>query len=269
MRLTRNAQLKSCKTTMLQPESNLPMNDGYTFGSWLKQRRKRLHLTQHELAQAVGYADVTLRKVEADELRPSVEMAQRLAAALQIPAADAAQFLRFARDEAGAPQQLDPDAQLPQPHHLPLDYAAPFSLVTASTKLDWGEAPDIGGFHGREQEVGRLRQWLAVDRCRVVAVLGMGGIGKTALATFVAADVQAQFTAVIWRSLRNAPPLAELLRQWLQVLAPTAPRELPQDVDAQLTLLLDYLRGQCCLLVLDNFETVLQAERPGRYLPGY
>ena len=253
---------------MLQAKSDLPMDDAYTFGSWLKQRRKQLHLTQRELAQGVGYAEVTLRKVEADELRPSVAMAQRLAAALQIPAADQAQFLRFARDEAGATPKLDPAAALAPPPPLPLDYPAPFALVTAASKLDWGEAPDISGFQGREQEVDRLCQWLAVDRCRVVAMLGMGGVGKTALATFVAAAVQAQFTAVIWRSLRNAPPLAELLRQWLQVLSPQSPRELPQDVDNQLAMLLHYLRGQRCLLVLDNFETVLQPERPGRYLPG-
>ena len=69
-----------------------------TFGSWLKQRRRGLHLTQKELAQEVGYAEVTLRKVEADELRPSRELAQRLAEALQIPVAERTQFLRLARD---------------------------------------------------------------------------------------------------------------------------------------------------------------------------
>ena len=127
----------------------------------------------------------------------------------------------------------------------------------------------MSGFQGRQDEVHQLRQWLTADQCRVVAVLGMGGIGKTALATFVAANVQEQFAAVIWRSLRNAPPLAELLRQWIQVLSPHAEHELPQDVDQQLALLMEYLRGQRCLLVLDNFETVLAGKRLGHYLPGY
>ena len=50
--------------------------------------------------------------------------------------------------------------------------------------------------------------------------------------------MQAQFTAVIWRSLRNAPPLTELLRQWLHVLSPQLGQAPPQAVDAQLALLM-------------------------------
>ena len=59
------------------------MEDAPTFGSWLKQRRKGFHLTQKELAREVGYAEVTLRKVEANELRPSRELVQRLTEALR------------------------------------------------------------------------------------------------------------------------------------------------------------------------------------------
>ena len=71
-----------------------------TFGSWLKRRRQGLGLTQKELARQVGYAPVTLRKVEADELRPSGQMAKKLAAALELTPEEQAQFVRFARDEA-------------------------------------------------------------------------------------------------------------------------------------------------------------------------
>ncbi len=224
------------------------MEDAQTFGDWLKQRRKGLRLTQKELAQEVGYAEVTLRKVEADELRPSRELAERLAEALRVPSQEHAWFLRLARAEAGGIPPL----------------AAP-----VAARIDWGDAPDVGGFQGRQDEVHDLREWLTADRCRMVAVLGMGGIGKTALATFVAANVQEQFTAVIWRSLRNAPPLAELLRQWLHVLSPHAEQELPPEVDRLLALLMEHLRGQRCLLVLDNFETVLNSQSLGYYLPGY
>ena len=103
----------------------------------------------------------------------------------------------------------------------------------------------------------------------MVAVLGMGGIGKTALATLAATNVQGQFSVVIWRSLRNALPLAELLSQCIQILNNYEEYELPQTVDERVALLMQYMHGQRCLLVLDNFETVLQAERPGHYLPGY
>src|SRR5439155_1616262 len=46
---------------------------------------------------------------------------------------------------------------------------------------DWGEAPHLDQFYGREKELVELEQWIVGDRCRLVAVLGIGGIGKTAL----------------------------------------------------------------------------------------
>ena len=75
------------------------MTTALTFGSWLKRRRAGLGLTQKELARRVGYAAVTLRKVEADELRPSRQMAQTLAEVLELAPDEQAQFVRFARDE--------------------------------------------------------------------------------------------------------------------------------------------------------------------------
>jgi WD40 repeat protein/transcriptional regulator with XRE-family HTH domain len=261
------------------------MESALTFGEWLKRRRGGLGLTQKELARQVGYAEVTMRKIEADELRPSREMAERLAEALRVAAVERAAFVRFARDEGqGSEPDLETMAlpipsgteprQVVEPEHSsfaigPSEHRAPFRLVTVASQVDWGEAPDIEGFHGRGAELALLHQWLAQDRCKVVALLGMGGIGKTALATVAATAVREQFGAVIWRSLRNAPPLAELLGQWLQLLSNQEEFALPPRVDQAIPLLLDYLCAQRCLLILDNFETVLQAELPGHYLPGY
>ena len=78
------------------------MESALTFGEWLKRRRGGLGLTQKELAELVGYAPVTLRKIEADELRPSREMAERLAEALRVSTSERAAFVRFARDQAQA-----------------------------------------------------------------------------------------------------------------------------------------------------------------------
>ena len=237
------------------------MEEAHTFGAWLKRRRKSLRLTQKELAQQVGYAEVTLRKVEADELRPSWQMAERLAEALQIPPKDQTQFVRYARDEGGQPADVSPGQIQPA--------VARSRLVAAAAQVDWGDAPDASGVLGRQIETEQLRRWLVDERCRLVAVLGMGGIGKTALATAITTNVQEQFSAVIWRSLRNAPPLAELLRQCIQVLSNPEAVPLPATADQWIALFMEHLQRQRCLLVLDNFETVLQAERPGHYLPGY
>ncbi|GAB4459108.1 MAG: hypothetical protein Fur0044_51980 [Anaerolineae bacterium] len=67
--------------------------------------------------------------------------------------------------------------------------------------VDWGETPDLGSFYGREREQESLERWLVADRCRLVALVGMGGIGKTVLATKVARQVASHFDYVIWRSL--------------------------------------------------------------------
>jgi hypothetical protein len=134
---------------------------------------------------------------------------------------------------------------------------------------DWGETPDAGSFYGREREQETLEHWLVADRCRLVAIVGIGGIGKTVLATKVARQVSSHFDYLIWRSLINAPPLTSMLRGWFQILSQQQLNHLPDHLDEQLELLFDYLRRQRCLLILDNVETIMQGSPAGQYRPGY
>ncbi len=78
-----------------------------------------------------------------------------------------------------------------------------------------------------------------------------------------------QFERVIWRSLLNAPLFEELLPRIVQTLSRAPVTELPASPDDQLALLLEQLRQQRCLLILDNLEGVLQAEGLGRMRAGY
>jgi hypothetical protein len=59
----------------------------------------------------------------------------------------------------------------------------------ASREQDWGGAPDIGAFHGRAPELATLTRWMLADGGRLVAILGIGGIDKTALAAHLAREV--------------------------------------------------------------------------------
>jgi WD40 repeat protein len=135
---------------------------------------------------------------------------------------------------------------------------------------DWGEAPHIEQFYGREHEQAELKQWIVDDHCRMVAVLGIGGIGKTSLTAVVAEQMKDEFDSVFWRSLQNAPPLESMLQSCIQFLSHEQQVDLPDDVESQITLLIQYLREHRCLLVFDNFETVLQAgDHVGHYREGY
>jgi WD40 repeat protein len=155
------------------------------------------------------------------------------------------------------------------------DTAAPTRAVMASEAdsrhIDWGDAPIVEQFYGREQELTRLMQWLREDHCRVVAIQGIGGMGKTTLARMLAEQMSHEFDYVFWRSLQNAPPLTDILEQCLQVFTGhQQPIHLPQYSDARILLLIERLRAHRCLLVLDNFESVLQGgNRVGTYLPEY
>ncbi len=134
---------------------------------------------------------------------------------------------------------------------------------------DWGEMPTVEFFTGRSAALAQLTAWLtpADNRppARLISILGLGGMGKTTLAAAVTKAVAPSYTVVIWRSLLNAPPLAELLQGWLQTLARYQLTALPASLDEQLRLLFDYLRQEPCLLILDNCESIFtSAEAMGR-----
>lgn len=126
-------------------------------------------------------------------------------------------------------------------------------------RWDWGEAPDVPTFYGREQEVNDLQQWIIEENCRLVALVGLGGIGKTALAKKLVEKIQegGKFDRLIWRSLRSAPTPEKLVEDLLESLGSLSSNQ-PQDIDSQISQLIEGLRESRCLLILDDFETILQ-----------
>jgi WD40 repeat protein/DNA-binding SARP family transcriptional activator len=141
---------------------------------------------------------------------------------------------------------------------------------TPAPKLDWGEAPDVYSFYGREAELATLARWVIEERCRVVCMLGMGGVGKSALAVTLMRQATPHFEAVLWRSVRDVPSCEELVADCITFFSETPPAEFPSSLEQRISRLLARLQANRCLLVLDNLESLLQSGDPeGGYLPGY
>jgi DNA-binding SARP family transcriptional activator len=141
--------------------------------------------------------------------------------------------------------------------------------------IDRHEAPDVPDFFGRESELAQLETWVVEERCRLIVVLGMGGLGKTTLTAKLTHHLVDELTSdafdqVLWRSLLNAPRLSDLLPEILQFLSRQQLNDIPSDLDQRFDLLLAYLREQRCLLILDNAESLLQeGAEAGAYRPDY
>ncbi|MGQ9865260.1 MAG: NB-ARC domain-containing protein [Pseudanabaenaceae cyanobacterium] len=119
--------------------------------------------------------------------------------------------------------------------------------------VDWGEAPAAGAFFGRDRERSQLGQWLRDPSCRLLALWGQGGIGKTALAVHLVEQHSGAFASVVWRSLRHVQTVPQLFRELAG-----------ESIDP-----LAWFRAKRRLLVLDDFETVLQeGELAGVYRQG-
>ncbi|MFZ1554100.1 MAG: helix-turn-helix domain-containing protein, partial [Anaerolineae bacterium] len=147
------------------------MGQTMIFNQWLKQRRKALGLTQKELAQQAGCAEVTLRKIEAGDFHPSAPLAASLARAVGATDVDLPSLVTLARgldtDLASAARQLVPS----RPHNLPLQ---------------------LTPLLGRDHDIAALRKRLRAGE-RLITLLGPPGVGKTRLAQALAEEVLEQF----------------------------------------------------------------------------
>ncbi|MBN4003713.1 NB-ARC domain-containing protein [Nostoc sp. LPT] len=128
---------------------------------------------------------------------------------------------------------------------------------SSNTKQDLGEAPHTVTFYGRTEELATLRQWIVNERCRIVGLLGMGGLGKTALSVKLAAELKSDFDYIIWRSLREAPKLETILNGIIKFLSNQEEINTTGNIHEKITRLLEHLRSSRCLLILDNFESIL------------
>ncbi|MGH8217904.1 MAG: AAA family ATPase [Steroidobacteraceae bacterium] len=163
-----------------------------SFGFWLRRRRKALDLTQEELAKSVSCSRHAIRKIEADERRPSRSLAERLADKLAIPAYERAAFLDAAR-AVHTVERLDLRGEpvlVPAPARAPSPARGPAQPRDAESDL----------FVGRGNEYDLLLGLLAsltTGRGHVALIEGEPGIGKSRLMRELARQARPQDIAML------------------------------------------------------------------------
>jgi predicted ATPase/DNA-binding XRE family transcriptional regulator len=209
-----------------------------TFGEWLRQRRIQLKLTHKELADRVGCSVITIRKIEYGERRPSAQIAELLANSLNIPPEERSTFVRVARGELSV-------------NRLSMTLKQAGASKTPRSNLPILPTP----FIGRQREVEELSQLLRDPECRLLTLVGPGGIGKTRLAIETAAHMQNAFADsayfIPFTPVNSTRFIVPVIADAVGFAFESSNRADPK------TQLFSFLREKQVLLLTDNLEQLL------------
>ena len=134
------------------------------------------------------------------------------------------------------------------------------------------EMPKSGIFYDRTTSFTTLKQWILQENTRLLAIHGIVGIGKTAIAVHLVEQIKHEFDFVIWRSLATSPPLSILQTSIIQCFSRGgAPVPAPENGTTTGGFpLLNYLQKYRCLLILDDVQMVNSSgQLAGNYQLGY
>jgi tetratricopeptide (TPR) repeat protein/transcriptional regulator with XRE-family HTH domain len=249
-----------------------------SFGYWLRRRRRALDLTQEALAQRVSCSGFSIRKIEADERRPSRHLAERLAEALAIPDDERRDFLDAARAvRRGGGLRVD---AAPLGGAAPLGSGAPLDRDAPPDGAPAGDTPgrltaarDVTPFVGRRYEFVLLTDLIArltAGTGYTVLIEGEPGIGKSRLMQEVARfadgrDIPA-LTTNCYEIERGMPyqPVIDLVSRALDRVPPAALQAMALVSLAELAALVPEVAERVPGLpqLSNDFPEVRQARLP-------
>ncbi len=174
----------------------------------------------------------------------------------------------------------------------------PLTSPQLNTRYHWDGAPALHAFWGRTQELKDLRRWILrpAKSQKLVAICGLGGVGKTYLAVQLAIDLNNNFEQIVWLSVKRSKTPEDLLQQLLGILQANrqplsdvpadmadrsvmasqvepkvrslqsegSPSQATQPLNVLIQAFIDFISQQRCLVVLDGFETAFRDYEKGR-----
>ena len=134
---------------------------------------------------------------------------------------------------------------------------------------DLSEMPDLGAFYDRTPELETLTTWILQAQCRLIAITGISGIGKTSLAVQIVQQIKNQFDYIIWRTIDVSHTLDEFQQELIQLFSQSEKLDSPTTKPKPLSLI-KYLQKHRCLIILDDVHNLFSSgELAGKYKPEY
>lgn len=215
----------------------------------MRQARQAKNISLTELAERAGFTKGYLSSVENGNGTPSMDVILAYERELELDEGTLMSLLGNVAAPRGRRHRLSTNGTSSSLDHQP----------HVIKNKDIVNAPVIKQFYGRKEESANLKKWVIDDRCTLVSIVGMAGIGKTSLvARFIGQidkkSISNDFDYITWYSLQDDPSVRDIIERFNDKFFSDQP--LTAKTGQPIDILIELFSRNRCLLVLDDFENV-------------